>query len=54
MEQTLAAIKMVKEHSTASKITYAGDWQQQLDSLLKDYWFLDGKEANVEEDKERT
>jgi hypothetical protein len=53
MEQTLAAIKMVKNHSSKWKITYAGDWHQQLDTLLNDYCFLYGNEANVEQVKAR-
>jgi hypothetical protein len=54
MEQTLAAIKAVKAHSKDWKITYAGNWHQQLDTLLTDYCFLYGNEANMEQIKERT
>ena len=53
MEQTLAAIKVVKAHSPAWKITYAGDWHQELDTLLDDYCFLHGKEAGVDAVKAR-
>lgn len=53
MEQTLAAIKVVKQHSKDWKITYAGDWHEQLDTLLTDYCFLYGKEAGVNEVKAR-
>lgn len=53
MEQTLSAIRMVKQHSKDWKITYAGDWHQELDTLLNDYCFLYGKEANVNEVKAR-
>ncbi len=53
MEQTLAAIKVIRKHSPEWKITYAGDWHQQLDTLLNDYCFLYGKEANVEQVKAR-
>ena len=31
-DQTLAAIKMVKDHSPKWRITYAGDWHPQLDT----------------------
>jgi hypothetical protein len=48
MEQTLAAIKVVKAHSSKWKITYAGDWHKELDTLLDDYCFLYGKESNVD------
>jgi hypothetical protein len=54
MEQTLAAIKMIKSHSSKWKITYAGNWHNELDTLLDDYCFLYGKEANVDEVKART
>ncbi len=35
MEQTLSAIKVIKEHSKNWKITYAGDWHPELDTLAK-------------------
>ena len=54
MEQTLSAIKMVKKHSSEWKITYAGDWHPELDTLLNDYSFLHGKEANANQVKART
>lgn len=47
MSQTLAAIKVIKEHSRQWKITYAGDWHPELDILLDDYCFLYGKESDV-------
>ena len=53
MEQTLSAIKVIKEHSKNWKITYAGDWHPELDSLLNDYCFVHGKEADAEKVKER-
>jgi len=37
MPITLAAIKVIKDHSRAWRITYAGDWHPELDSLLDDY-----------------
>ncbi len=54
MEQTLAAIKVVKEHSKNWKITYAGDWHKELDTLLDDYSFLYSKESDVDAVKKRT
>ena len=53
MEQTLSAIKVIKEHSRNWKITYAGDWHPELDTLLNDYCFVHGKEADVETVKAR-
>jgi hypothetical protein len=37
MPITLAAIQVIKQHSRAWRITYAGDWHPELDSLLDDY-----------------
>lgn len=54
MEQTLAAIKMIKAHSKDWKITYAGNWHKELDTLLNDYCFLLGNEANTQEVKSRS
>jgi hypothetical protein len=54
MEQTLSAIKVIKEHSKKWKITYAGDWHTELDSLLDDYSSVYGKEPNVDEVKGRS
>ena len=54
MEQTLAAINVVKAHSKNWKITYAGDWHKELDNLLDDYCFLYGKESNVDIVKQRS
>jgi hypothetical protein len=53
MDETLAAIKVIKEHSKKWKITYAGDWHKELDSLLDDYCFLIGKESDVDVVKQR-
>jgi hypothetical protein len=53
MEQTLAAIKVIKAHSKDWKITYAGNWHKELDTLLNDYCFLSGYESNVGEVKAR-
>jgi hypothetical protein len=54
MEQTLAAIRMIKSHSKDWKITYAGNWHKELDTLLNDYCFLYDNEAGVDEVKART
>lgn len=54
MAQTLAAIKVIKEHSKKWKITYAGNWHKELDSLLDDYCFLYGNESDVDVVKQRT
>ncbi|MBC7949995.1 MAG: DUF4091 domain-containing protein [Chitinophagaceae bacterium] len=54
MDQTLAAIKVIKKHSSKWRITYAGDWHQELDLLLDDYCFLYGKESGVDIVKART
>jgi hypothetical protein len=53
MEQTLSAIKVVKQHSPEWRITYAGNWHKELDTLLNDYCFLHGNEAGTEEVKAR-
>lgn len=49
MSQTLAAIKVVKDHSKEWRITYAGDWHPELDSLLNDYCFVYGKEPSLQQ-----
>lgn len=53
MEHTLAAIKVIKDHSKQWRITYAGDWHKELDTLLDDYSFLYGKEPTMAEQKKR-
>jgi glycosyl hydrolase family 123 len=53
MDQTLAAIKVIREHSKKWKITYAGDWHEELKDLLDDYCFLYGKESDVDAVKAR-
>lgn len=53
MAQTLAAIKVIKEHSKDWKITYAGNWHKELDTLLDDYCFLFGQESDVNVVKQR-
>jgi hypothetical protein len=54
MDETLAAIKVIKDHSKKWKITYAGDWHKELDNLLDDYCFLIGKESDVDVVKQRS
>jgi hypothetical protein len=53
MSQTLAAIKVIKKHSKSWKITYAGNWHKELDSLLSDYSYLYGNEPTITELKHR-
>jgi hypothetical protein len=54
MEQTLAAIKVIRDHSKQWKITYAGDWHPELDSLLDDYSCVFYKEPSVTEVRNRS
>ncbi len=54
MEQTLSAIKVINEHSKYWRITYAGDWHQELDGLLDDYSCVYGKEPSMNDVKKRT
>lgn len=49
MEQTLSAIRVIKAHSKKWRITYAGDWHTELDSLLNDYSSVFGKEPTLDE-----
>jgi hypothetical protein len=51
---TLAAIKVIKDHSKKWRITYAGDWHAELDGLLDDYSFVHGKEPTIEEVRARS
>lgn len=48
MDETLAAIKVVRSNSRDWKITYAGDWHPELNDLLNDYSFLAGKESSLD------
>lgn len=54
MEQTLTVLKFIRQHSPDWKITYAGDWHPQLDSLLHDYCSIYGKEPDVKTVKNRS
>jgi hypothetical protein len=53
LDETLAAIKAVKNNSKKWKITYAGDWHKELENVLDDYCFLYGKESGVDVVKQR-
>jgi hypothetical protein len=53
MAQTLAAVKVIKAHSSKWKITYAGNYHKELENLLDDYCFLYGEESNVDVVKSR-
>lgn len=48
MEQTLTAIRVLKKHSPKWRITYAGDWHPELDTLLDDYSCVYGKEPSFD------
>ena len=37
MDETIAAVKVIKAHSPEWKITYAGLWHPEMDTLLDDY-----------------
>lgn len=54
MEQTMTAIKMVKQHSSKWKITYAGNWHKELDGLLDDYSCVYGNEPAVTDVSKRS
>lgn len=54
LEQTLEAIKTIKSHDKCWRITYAGDWHEELNLLLDDYSFLFGKEPTIEQQKNRS
>ena len=54
MEQTLSAIKVIRDHSKQWKITYAGDWHAELDNLLDDYSCVFYKEPSVNQVNNRS
>lgn len=54
LAQTLAAIKVIKEHSPQWRITYAGNWHQELDTLLDDYCYLYGNEPTDSQQRQRS
>ena len=51
---TLAAAKVIKDHSSRWKITYAGDWHPELDRILDDYSPIITSEPSPAEVKERS
>jgi len=53
MDETLTAIKVVRDNWPNWKITYAGDWHPELNDLLNDYCFLSGKELPLNVVKNR-
>jgi hypothetical protein len=54
MEQTLSAIKVIRDHSKQWKITYAGDWHSELDHLLDDYSCVFYKEPSLNDVNNRS
>jgi hypothetical protein len=54
MDLTLAAVKVIKDHSREWKITYAGDWHDELSSLLDDYCVIINREPSPTELQERS
>jgi hypothetical protein len=54
LSATLAAIKVIKEHSPRWRITYAGDWHSELDGLLDDYSAVHGKEPSIDQVRARS
>lgn len=49
LQHTIAAAKVIKDHSKNWKITYAGDWHAELSGLLDDYSPIIGKEPDLKE-----
>jgi hypothetical protein len=45
---------VIKDHSKKWRITYAGNWHKELDTLLDDYCFLYGNESDVNAVKQRS
>ncbi|HEX9292338.1 MAG TPA: glycoside hydrolase domain-containing protein, partial [Gemmatimonadales bacterium] len=54
MQYTLAAIRVIRAHSPKWKITYAGNWHTELDSLLDDYSPIITGEPSQQELQNRT
>jgi hypothetical protein len=54
LELTIAAVKLIKEHSKEWKITYAGDWHAELSPLLTDYSVIITSEPSRKELQERS
>jgi hypothetical protein len=53
LDVTLAAAKVIKEHSKEWKITYAGNWHPELSALLDDYCVIINLEPTPGELRER-
>jgi hypothetical protein len=53
LEYTLAAARVIKANSKDWKITYAGDWHQEVSSLLDDYSPIITSEPSPQELKDR-
>ena len=53
LEETLAAIKLIKANSKNWKITYAGNWHEELDPLVDDISFIHGNEPTMAQQKDR-
>jgi hypothetical protein len=53
LEYTLAAIKVIRDHSADWKITYAGNWHDDLSPLLDDYSSVIESEGYPEDMKQR-
>jgi hypothetical protein len=45
MDETLTAIKFIRNNWRGWQITYAGDWHPELNDLLNDYSCVSGKES---------
>ena len=54
LEHTLAAIRVIKQHSTDWKITYAGEWHPELSSLVDDYSAVINREPRPEDVRSRS
>jgi hypothetical protein len=54
LQYTMAAVRVIKDHSQKWKITYAGDWHPELDHLLDDYSPAITSEPSLEEVQERS
>ena len=53
LDQTIAAMKVVKAHSPLWKITFAGTWHPELDELVDDYSTHFTKQPSMEQVKAR-
>ena len=53
LDHTLAAIRVIKNHSKSWRITYAGDWHAELTHLLDDYSPILGKEPAMSDIQKR-